>query len=137
MLPKAEAKTTAKSSFLMFPQGPRCCSPKDHDARREQRVDTWNAGAGSTRKTDVGLFIKCSPAEGIDAAAKFTRLRHVPMAALWRKLYRLPCARKGPAWQLPRKAAVPADMPRRPSVPSRPGEFHPESLTEPDLILSH
>src|SRR5712671_4335919 len=22
-------------------------------------------------------------------------------------------------------------------VPSRPGEFHPESLTEPDLILSH
>jgi hypothetical protein len=25
----------------------------------------------------------------------------------------------------------------RPKVPSRPGEFHPESLTEPDLILSH
>jgi len=24
-----------------------------------------------------------------------------------------------------------------PSLPSRPGEFHPESLTEPDLILSH
>src|ERR1700730_18155247 len=22
-------------------------------------------------------------------------------------------------------------------LPSRPGEFHPESLTEPDLILSH
>ena len=23
------------------------------------------------------------------------------------------------------------------NMPSRPGEFHPESLTEPDLILSH
>src|SRR5271168_3986750 len=25
---------------------------------------------------------------------------------------------------------------RRPHVPSRPGEFHPEPLTDPDLILS-
>ncbi len=25
----------------------------------------------------------------------------------------------------------------RPSLPSRPGEFHPESLTDPDVILSH
>jgi len=26
---------------------------------------------------------------------------------------------------------------RLPKLPSRPGEFHPEPLTDPDLILSH
>src|SRR5215218_8824648 len=30
-----------------------------------------------------------------------------------------------------------ADNVEGPSLPSRPGEFHPEPLTEPDLILSH
>src|SRR6266567_917180 len=30
-----------------------------------------------------------------------------------------------------------ADALRFPSLPSRPGDFHPEPLTDPDLILSH
>ena len=34
--------------------------------------------------------------------------------------------------------AEPYRMPSRPGeLPSRPGEFRPESLTDPDMILSH
>src|SRR6516162_8449774 len=35
------------------------------------------------------------------------------------------------------KADETADIANSTLMPSRPGEFHPESLTEPDLILSH
>ena len=38
---------------------------------------------------------------------------------------------------LSKNAAVTADIIWRLQLPSRPGEFHPEPLTEPDLILSH
>jgi hypothetical protein len=34
------------------------------------------------------------------------------------------------------KAAVDAGRPQGLSLPSRPGEFHPEPLTDPDLTLS-
>ena len=30
-----------------------------------------------------------------------------------------------------------ADIVGAPQMPSRPGEFHPEPLTDPDVILSH
>ena len=38
---------------------------------------------------------------------------------------------------LSKNAAVTADIIWHLLLPSRPGEFHPEPLTDPDLILSH
>ena len=32
---------------------------------------------------------------------------------------------------------MPDQQPDREKMPSRPGDFHPEPLTDPDLILSH
>jgi hypothetical protein len=49
----------------------------------------------------------------------------IEMVALWHRCLQL------------KKPDATADMPRRYRMPSRPGEFHPESLTEPDLTLSH
>jgi hypothetical protein len=34
-------------------------------------------------------------------------------------------------------AAMPVRNSIQPPMPSRPGELHPESLTDPDVILSH
>src|ERR1700730_14104453 len=36
----------------------------------------------------------------------------------------------------PQILSVKADIPAQPPRPSRPGEFHPEPLTDPDLTLS-
>src|ERR1700732_4572299 len=44
------------------------------------------------------------------------------------------CNKSAAIWGTP--VVMPASSRRQP-LPSRPGEFHPESLTEPDLILSH
>jgi len=38
---------------------------------------------------------------------------------------------------LPPKADLAAVGRESPLLPSRPGEFHPEPLTDPDVILSH
>ena len=38
---------------------------------------------------------------------------------------------------LPPGTDVPDGVAVGPVLPSRPGEFHPEPLTEPDVILSH
>src|SRR6266446_10759423 len=46
--------------------------------------------------------------------------------------------REGSAyWGAPAAHSAPRTWSARPSLPSRPGEFHPESLTDPDVILSH
>jgi hypothetical protein len=97
----------------------------------------------ATASTEA-TFVFRKPAAA-DTAARYwggANAQHGLAAVFFNSGLCLPLARKQTNWvrpmmSVPRDRPEAADRVKATRLPSRPGEFHPEPLTDPDLILSH
>src|SRR5215468_2500481 len=96
---------------------------------RGRRARAWAAEERRHRVARVRTPDKAGPAARVSSA----RPNVVCPACIARS-----ASRSGPAaeWHAGKVAASGRSI-RPTRLPSRPGEFHPESLTDPDVILSH